>query len=105
MIILQKKGFMLRRALLVEKEGQQIEVGDRMRADQLGAIRRGDHHKIIAADVAGEIVVVATLLEKHQPPNTTAMLFVALGFVVVLALDFIRFRVPSFPFAPFLFPV
>ncbi|HLJ57141.1 MAG TPA: DUF6785 family protein [Chthonomonadaceae bacterium] len=48
-------------------------------------------------DTAG---VVATLLEKHQPPNPTAILFVVLGFAAVLALDFIRFRVPAFPLHP-----
>jgi hypothetical protein len=48
-------------------------------------------------DTAG---VVATLLERHQPPNPTAILFVVLGFAVVLGLDFLRFRVPSFPLHP-----
>jgi len=55
-----------------------------------GAAREG-------GDTAG---VVATLLERHQPPNIPAMLFVAIGFMVVLGLDFIRFRVPSFPLHP-----
>ncbi len=48
-------------------------------------------------DVAG---VVDTLVNKHQPPNPSAMLFVALGFAFVLGLDFIRFRVPNFPLHP-----
>ncbi len=48
-------------------------------------------------DTAG---VVATLLERHQPPNLNAMLSVVVGFAVVLGLDFIRFRVPSFPLHP-----
>jgi hypothetical protein len=48
-------------------------------------------------DTAG---VVATLVEKHPPANPTAILAVAIGFCIVLGLDFIRFRIPSFPLHP-----
>ncbi len=48
-------------------------------------------------DAAG---VVAQLIEAHHPPNPVAILFVVLGFAFVLLLDFIRFRVPSFPLHP-----
>lgn len=44
--------------------------------------------------------VIDTLLTKHQPPNTVAILFVVVGIAVVLGLDFIRFRIPSFPLHP-----
>jgi hypothetical protein len=48
-------------------------------------------------DTAG---VVAELVNKHNPPNVVAILFVILGFAFVLLLDFIRFRFPSFPLHP-----
>ena len=48
-------------------------------------------------DTAG---VVAQLIEQKRPPNMVASLFVVVGFAVVLLLDFIRFRVPSFPLHP-----
>ncbi|HLK55437.1 MAG TPA: DUF6785 family protein [Chthonomonadaceae bacterium] len=48
-------------------------------------------------DTAG---VVDTLLNKHQPPNATAILFVVIGFAVVLGLDMLRFRIPGFPLHP-----
>jgi hypothetical protein len=63
------------------------------------SIYKGYHYGAVheGGDTAG---VVATLLERHQPPNIPAMLFVAVGFIVVLGLDFIRFRVPAFPLHP-----
>lgn len=48
-------------------------------------------------DTAG---VISQLMEQHHPPNLVAILFVIVGFSVVLLLDFIRFRVPSFPLHP-----
>jgi len=54
-----------------------------------------------AQDVGGDTAgVVDTLLNKHQPPNAIAILFVIIGFSVVLGLDFIRFRIPNFPLHP-----
>ncbi len=44
--------------------------------------------------------VVDTLVNKHQPSNPIAILFVVLGFLFVLSLDFIRFRIPAFPLHP-----
>ncbi len=44
--------------------------------------------------------VVDTLINKHQPPNSVAIAFVLLGFLVVLGLDFIRFRIPGFALHP-----
>ncbi len=44
--------------------------------------------------------VVATLVNQHRPSNMVAILFVVIGFLVVMSLDFIRFRVPSFPLHP-----
>jgi hypothetical protein len=44
--------------------------------------------------------VVAQLVNKPHPPNIVAILFVILGFAMVLLLDFIRFRVPAFPLHP-----
>src|SRR5262249_19945273 len=44
--------------------------------------------------------VVAALVNKHNPPNVVAILFVIIGFAFVLLLDFIRFRIPSFPLHP-----
>lgn len=44
--------------------------------------------------------VVSTFSEQHHPPNAVAILFVVIGFLVVLGLDFIRFRIPSFPLHP-----
>ncbi len=48
-------------------------------------------------DTAG---VIDTLLNKHQPPNSVAILFVIVGIAVVLGLDFIRFRIPAFALHP-----
>ena len=48
-------------------------------------------------DTAG---VVAQLVEQPHPPNVSGMVFVFVGFAVVLALDFIRFRIPNFPLHP-----
>ncbi len=44
--------------------------------------------------------VVATLVDTPRPPNPTAMFAVAIGFMVVVGLDAIRFRFPGFPFHP-----
>ena len=44
--------------------------------------------------------VVDTLLSRHQPPNAIAILFVIIGFAMVLGLDFLRFRIPGFPLHP-----
>ena len=62
-------------------------------------IWKGYHYAAPRAggDVAG---VVDTLVNKHQPSNPVAILFVVLGFVFVLSLDFIRFRIPAFPLHP-----
>ena len=44
--------------------------------------------------------VTAQLIDQHRPPNPVGILFVVVGFAVVLGLDFIRFRLPGFPPAP-----
>ncbi len=44
--------------------------------------------------------VISTLLNRHQPPNPVAILFVILAFLFVLGLDFARFRVPGFALHP-----
>lgn len=44
--------------------------------------------------------VVATLVDMPRKPNVAAMLAVFAGFSFVMLLDFIRFRVPGFPFHP-----
>ena len=62
-------------------------------------IWKGYHYA--ATRAGGEVAgVVDTLVNKHQAPNPTAILFVVIGFAVVLGLDFIRFRVPAFPLHP-----
>ncbi|HZT41403.1 MAG TPA: DUF6785 family protein [Chthonomonadaceae bacterium] len=43
---------------------------------------------------------VSQFVNQHHPPNIVAILFVVIGFAVVLLLDFIRFRVPAFPLHP-----
>ncbi len=48
-------------------------------------------------DVAG---VVSSLDQKHTQSSPTALLFVVIGFSVVILLDFIRFQVPGFPLHP-----
>lgn len=54
-----------------------------------------------SGDVGGDVSgVVSTFTTKHQPSNIVAILFVLIGFCVVLLLDFIRFQVPGFPFHP-----
>ncbi|CCW33987.1 hypothetical protein CTKA_01009 [Chthonomonas calidirosea] len=54
-----------------------------------------------AGDVGGDVSgTVSSFTTKHQPPNIVAILFVLIGFCVVLLLDFIRFQVPGFPFHP-----
>ena len=54
-----------------------------------------------APRAGGEVAgVVDTLVNKHQPPNPVAVLFVVLGFLFVLGLDFARFRIPNFPLHP-----
>jgi hypothetical protein len=47
----------------------------------------------ISSEVSG---VVNSITSTPRPPNPTAMGAVGAGFLVVLALDFIRFRVPGF---------
>jgi uncharacterized protein DUF6785/uncharacterized protein DUF6784 len=49
------------------------------------------------ADVAN---VVSEFTTNPRLPNTVAMLFVGVGFVVVLLLNFIRFQLPWFPLHP-----
>lgn len=49
------------------------------------------------SDTAG---VVSDLVSNRRPPNPVAIAAVMGGFLFVLMLDFIRFRVPSFPFHP-----
>jgi hypothetical protein len=44
--------------------------------------------------------VVATLVDTPRSPNPTAMFAVFGGFVFVIFLDFMRFRIPGFPFHP-----
>jgi hypothetical protein len=58
-------------------------------------LSRGYHYAAPQAggDTAG---VVSQLMEQHHPPNIVAIAFVILGFAMVLALDFVRFRVPGF---------
>ncbi len=54
-----------------------------------------------AKDTGGDTAnVISTLLERHQPANPYGILFVFLGFAVVLGLDFIRFTHPGFPLHP-----
>jgi hypothetical protein len=48
-------------------------------------------------DTAG---VVTQLIEQGRPPNTAGILFVFVGFSFVMLLDFIRFRIPTFPLHP-----
>jgi hypothetical protein len=48
-------------------------------------------------DTAG---VIASLMEQKHPPNFVAMSFVVIGFLVVMLLDFMRFRIPNFPLHP-----
>ena len=43
---------------------------------------------------------VSSLLERYRPTNPVALLFIVLGFAMVLGLDFIRFRFPGFPLHP-----
>ncbi len=43
---------------------------------------------------------VEGLLEKYRPPNLVAILFLILGFGMVVGLDFVRFRFPGFPLHP-----
>ena len=58
-------------------------------------------YRYTPGDAGGDTAnVVATLLSTPRPPNPSAMLSVGAGFVVVLLLDFLRFRVPGFPFHP-----
>lgn len=65
----------------------------------LSYIYRGYHYG--AGDSGGDVAgVVDTLTRKQQPPNITGMLFVFVGFCVVILLDFIRFQVPGFPLHP-----
>ena len=44
--------------------------------------------------------VVNQLVDQHRPPNIVGILFVVIGFAMVLLLDFIRFRVSGFPLHP-----
>ncbi|HEY3283697.1 MAG TPA: DUF6785 family protein [Armatimonadota bacterium] len=44
--------------------------------------------------------VVSGLVNDPRKPNPVAMLFVGIGAVTVFALNFLRFRIPSFPFNP-----
>ena len=54
-----------------------------------------------AQNAGGETAgVVDTLINKHQPPNSIAIAFVLVGFLVVLGLDFVRFRIPGFALHP-----
>jgi len=54
-----------------------------------------------ATNSGGETAgVVDTLINKHQPPNSVAIAFVLVGFLIVLGLDFIRFRIPGFALHP-----
>ncbi len=44
--------------------------------------------------------VAAQIIDQHRPANPVGILFVFIGFLVVLGLDFIRFRLPGFPLHP-----
>ncbi len=62
-------------------------------------ILQGYHYG--AGDGGGDMSgVVDTLTSRHQPPNITAILFVVIGFAVVMLLDTIRFQAPGFPLHP-----
>lgn len=62
-------------------------------------IYSGYHYGAQHSD-SGPAGVISELVDKHRPPNSVAILFVVLGFLFVLLLDFIRFRVPTFPLHP-----
>ncbi|MCC6444047.1 MAG: hypothetical protein IT210_11410, partial [Armatimonadetes bacterium] len=58
-------------------------------------------YRLGAGDAGGETGgVILNLATQKRPPNPTAMLSVLAGFGVVMGLDFLRFRIPSFPFHP-----
>jgi hypothetical protein len=65
----------------------------------LVSIYRG--YRWAAASAGGDTAgVVSTLMGKSRPPNPIAVSFVFIGFAFVLALDFLRFRIPNFPLHP-----
>ena len=54
-----------------------------------------------ASDRGGEVAgVVSSLDQKHTQSSPVALLFVVIGFSVVMLLDFIRFQAQGFPFHP-----
>ena len=54
-----------------------------------------------APDGSGEVAaVINTLMTRPRPPNPTADLFLALGFLMVVGLNFVRFRIAAFPLNP-----
>ncbi len=58
-------------------------------------------YRYVPGDSGGDTAnVIATLTGTPRPPNPSAMAAVGVGFVFVLLLDFVRFRVPGFPFHP-----
>jgi hypothetical protein len=58
-------------------------------------------YRFTPSDSAGDTTSVVTALQDvRKPANVTAMFAVFSGFIVVIALDFIRFRVPGFPLHP-----
>jgi hypothetical protein len=58
-------------------------------------------YRFTPANVGGDTAnVIAVLTDTPRPPNVAAMAAVGAGFMVVLGLDFVRFRVPGFPFHP-----
>ena len=52
---------------------------------------------VVGGDTAG---VVTTLTEQKRVPNVAGIAFVFIGFLFVLFLDFLRFRIPNFPLHP-----
>ncbi len=58
-------------------------------------------YRFVPGDVGGETTnVVRTISDHPQPANIAAMAAVMSSLFFVLLLDFIRFRVPGFPFHP-----
>jgi hypothetical protein len=64
-------------------------------------VRIYDGYRYGAAGAGGDTAsVVTNLVTNPRSPNTVAMAFVFIGMGVVFLLDFLRFRLPWFPFHP-----